>query len=271
MRYLIFFAFLLIFLPAGAQIDMADESRLYAETKQVNQFFRRFNGEEDEKGNRYYPEDKEYRTSSLRMKYMPMLFDKENRGIDNERKAKFAQQVIDSQEPAFLNFREEGWFAEVNCLFRYNGQLKPFKLFMEVEKDGLGYKWVITKVWSEVFEKYMDRDTTGVGKFLHPMSHELDFMNLRKAMVDPDSVSQFVEKDYQPDYVTIFLYEIKRGNLEFSTVQQVNFHFFQVPDWYFKISEFNRPGYNRGWLISDLVYVEDRDKDIMRKFIYHEK
>ena len=29
--------------------EMKDESKLYAETKQINQFIRRFNGEEDEK------------------------------------------------------------------------------------------------------------------------------------------------------------------------------------------------------------------------------
>ncbi len=38
-----------------------DETDLYTSTKQVNQFFRRFNGEEDMKGERYYPEDKDYR------------------------------------------------------------------------------------------------------------------------------------------------------------------------------------------------------------------
>lgn len=273
MKYLIFFASLLYFLPAGAQIndDMADESKLYAETKQVNQFFRRFNGEEDQEGNRYYPKDKEYQSEALRQKYLSMLFDRQNQGIANDRKASFARDVIAGPEPSFLNFRDKGWFAEVTCLFQLNDQLKEFTLFMEVEKDGLGYKWVITRVWSEAFETYMDRDTTGIGKFLHPMSHELDFMNLRKAMIDRDSVSQFVQKEYQPDYLSIFLYEIKKGNLTFSTVQDVKFHFFQVKDWYFEIAEFNRPGYNRGWLISDLVPVEDRDKDILRKFIYHEK
>ncbi len=39
-----------------------DESALYSSTKQVNQFFRRFNGEEDTKGDRYYPEDKDTAT-----------------------------------------------------------------------------------------------------------------------------------------------------------------------------------------------------------------
>lgn len=271
MRYLIFLVSLLYFFPAGAQVTdpMADESKLYAETKQVNQFFRRFNGEEDQKGERYYPKDKEYRSPNLRKQYLSMLFDASNTGISNDRKADFARDVITS--PSFLDFHKGDWFAEVTALFVEKGEAKEFKLFMNIEKDGLGYKWVINNVWSQEYEDYMTRDTTGIGKFLHPMSHELDFMNLRKAMIDRDSVSQFVEKEYQPDYLTLFLYEIKKGVLTFKTVREVRFHFFQVKDWYFSISEFNRPGYNTGWLISDLVKVEDRDKDIMRKFIYHEK
>ncbi|MCA6075492.1 hypothetical protein [Fulvivirga sedimenti] len=250
---------------------MADESKLYAETKQVNQFFRRFNGEEDEKGERYYPKDRQYRSPELRQKYLGILFDASNAGIPRDRKIEFARDVISDNDPVFLDFHNKEWFAEVTTLFTLNNQLKEFKLFMALEKDGLGYKWVITRVWSEMFENYMERDTTGIGKFLHPMSHELDFMNLRKAMIDRDSVSQFVKKEYQPDYLTLFLYEIKKGNLTFKTVKEVKFHFFQVKDWYFQISEFNRTGYNTGWLISDLVKVEDRDKDIMRKYIYHEK
>ncbi|HTE34253.1 MAG TPA: hypothetical protein VK666_27930, partial [Chryseolinea sp.] len=67
-------------------LDKEDESRLYAETKQVNQFFRRFNGEEDEKGDRYYPKDKLYRTEKLRKKYIGILFDASNTGISNDLK-----------------------------------------------------------------------------------------------------------------------------------------------------------------------------------------
>ena len=65
-----------IYYPSyGQLLDKEDESKLYAETKQVNQFFRRFNGEEDEKGERYYPKDKQYRSEKLRRKYIGMLFD----------------------------------------------------------------------------------------------------------------------------------------------------------------------------------------------------
>ena len=39
----------------------------------------------------------------------------------------------------------------------------------------------------------------------------------------------------------------------------------------FGISEFNRPGYNTGWLISNLVKLNSpTDKDLLRKFLYYE-
>ncbi len=272
MKYLLFLIGLLSFAPGWSQtISGEDESRLYAETKQVNQFFRRFNGEEDERGERYYPKDKEYRNPALRKKYLSILFDASNNGIPDSRKVAFAEDVISGNNPTFLDFHGGEWFAEVNTTFRLNGRDQTFILYMSLEKDGLGSKWVIDRVYSDVFAKYMGVDTTRLRKFIHPMSHELDFMNLRKAMNNKDSVAQFAFREFKPDQLTLFLYEIEKGNLEFKTIHRVNFHFFQVNNWYFELSEFNRPGYNRGWLISDLVRVEDRDKDILKRFIYNEK
>lgn len=122
-----------------------------------------------------------------------------------------------------------------------------------------------------MFEPYFKRDTTKVGKFLHPLSHELDFMNLRKAFNNKDSVSQFTVKRFVPDHLSVFLYEIKKGNLKFSTVEEVKFHFFQINGWYFELSEFNRPGYNTGWLISNLVKVNNEaEQNLLRKYLYYE-
>lgn len=251
--------------------DMADESKLYAESKQVNQFFRRFNGEEDEKGNRYYPQDKQYRSVKLRKKYFGILFDESNAGMSATLKAEFARQVLDKVEPLVLNFHGANWFSEVNAVFSMNGKDQPITLFMELEKDHLGYKWVIRKVHADMFTPYFSRDTTRVGRFLHPMSHELDFMNLRKAFSNSDSIAQFTVKQFTPDHLSVFLYEIKKGNLKFRSVDQVKFHFFQLDGWYFELSEFNRPGYNTGWLISNLVKVNnDTDKNLLRRYLYHE-
>lgn len=246
-----------------------DETRLYAQSKQVNQFFRRFNGEEDEKGNRYYAKDKQYRSEKLRKKYLGILFDESNTGISSGLKVEFAKNVLDKQ--MFLSFHGGSWFSEVHATFRFNGKDQDVLLFMELEKDHGGSKWVINKVYADMFAPFFVRDTTKVGRFLHPLSHELDFMNLRKALVNSDSMSQFTVKRFVPDHLSVFLYELKKGNLEFKSVNQVQFHFFQLDGWYFELSNFNRPGYNTGWLISNLVKLASpTDKEILRRHLYNE-
>ena len=59
--------------------------------------------------------------------------------------------------------------------------------------------------------------------------------------------------------------------MKFKTVEEVKFHFFQVKGWYFEISEFNRSGYNTGWLISNLVKLKnDGEKAILKRYLYNE-
>lgn len=271
-KLLFLFSIIVLYLPLQAQLlDKDEEARLYAETKQVNQFFRRFNGEEDEKGERYYPKDRLYRSEKLRKKYIGILFDAGNTSISSDLKVQFVKDVLDKTSPAILDFSGGNWFSEVHTTFTMNGKSEPVTLFMELEKDHLGYKWVISRVYAQMFDSFFRRDTTKVGKFLHPLSHELDFMNLRKAFNATDSLSQFTVKRFVPDHLSVFLYELKKGNLKFKTVEDVKFHFFQVDHWYFELSEFNRPGYNTGWLISNLVKVNNEaEKDLLRKFLYYE-
>jgi len=107
-------------------------------------------------------------------------------------------------------------------------------------------------------------------KFLHPMSHELDFMNLIHVFQDKNEVELYTSKEYHPDFLTLFIYEVKNGNLSFKTVQQVKFHFFQVPGWYFELTDFNRRSSNSGWLIANLLKINAEEKELMLKFIYHE-
>lgn len=248
-----------------------DESRLYAESKQVNQFFRRFNGEEDEKGNRYYPGDRHYRSEKLRRQYLRILFDESNTDITSSLKTEFVKDVLDKPESTILNFHGGNWFSELRTTFTLNGKNRSVILFMELEKHRLGTRWVIQKVHADMFEPYFAKDTARVGNFLHPMSHELDFMNLRKAFLNKDSINQYTLKTFVPDHLSLFLYEMKRGNLKFKSVDEVKFHFFQIDGWYFGISEFNRPGYNTGWLISNLVKLSSAaDKNLLRKFLYYE-
>jgi len=203
---------------------MADESRFYASSKQVNQFFRRFNGEEDEKGNRYYTGDKQFRSAKLRKKYLGILFDESNPGLTLALKTQFAKDVLD--KPELLDFHAPGWFAEVQVAFTMNGKEKQAVLFMELEKDHQGTKWVINKAHVDAFDPYFVRDTMKIGQFIHPMSHELDFMNLHKAFANSDSISQFTVKRFVPDHLSVLLVELKKGNMKFKSVESLKFHFF---------------------------------------------
>jgi hypothetical protein len=253
------------------QIEDKDESRLYAQTKQVNQFFRRFNGEEDEKGERYAAGDKQYQSVKLRKKYLGILFDASNAGINHDLKAQFGKDVLDRSNPVILDFHGPDWYCEVQTVFTQNGKEHPVTLFMELEQARIGSKWVIRGVHADILSYSFKRDTTRVGRFLHPLSHELEFMNLRKAFQNRDSISQYVFRHYVPDQLTLFLYEVQRGTLQFKTVTDVKFHFFQISGWYFELAQFNRPGYNTGWLISNLVKLtSEADKKVLKKYLFYE-
>jgi hypothetical protein len=273
MRLISVFFFLLIsyFTSFGQLIgDMDDESKLYAETKQINQFFRRFNGEEDKGGDRLYSGDRQYRSYSLRKSYLNILFDLDNPSLNEDLSNEFITYVNDKSAPEYLDFHEDGWFAQVNADFYYKGELKPIIFFLKLEQERLGYKWVISSVYFKLFEDYFINDKFYLKKFLHPMSHELDFMNMRKIFSNSDSVQQYMKKDFEPDYLTVFLYEIKKGNLQFVSVRELKFHFFQIPEWYFEISYFNRSGNNTGWLISNLVKYKPEEEQILKDFILYE-
>ncbi len=247
-----------------------DESELYASTKQVNQFFRRFNGEEDRKGRRFYEGDKEFRDVSLRKNYITLLFDKENQNIPFEQKKSFINDVTDKRNPKFLDFHEEGWFAEVNAVFTRKGKEENILLFFIIQEEGKGYEWVLEQVSSSHYQQFFEKDESEEKPFLHPMSHELDFMNLHKSLKQENAVD-FTGDDFKEDPLSIFLYEMASKQIQFKTVTSSKFHFFQCEGWYFQIAEYNRKGYNSGWLISDLTPIKKEDIPRLKAFIYEAK
>lgn len=249
---------------------LEDEKFMYAETKQINQFFRRFNSEEDLNGKRLYEGSPDYRNVEFRTNYIKMLFDRENSDITEGLKHDFINEVTNHADPSYLDYYGGRWFAEVDAKFTYKGQSRTVVLFLELEKENLGIKWVINNVYFYPFTKMFYNDSTALAKFLHPMSHELDFMNLIKVFNEPETAEYYFAEDFKPDFKTLFLYNIKTGDLVFETIEKLSFHFFQLDDWYFQLKEFNRPGYNTGWLISNISKIPEDQKGMLLKYIYYE-
>lgn len=254
---------------------LGGEATLNAETKQVNQFFRRFNCEESPEGERYYPKDRLYRDRETRRQYLAALFDNSSTSISSRQKQAFIDQVTNSRYPEFLEFHGGDWFAEVSTKFRYKGKEERVTLFMKLQKETVGSKWVMTKAYADVFSSMFALSGQGPAdpeeqKFLHPMSHELDFLNLSKVFQHPEQLELYADRDFGLDHLSLLLFEVKKGNMQFITVSDVKFHFLQIDDWYFELSDVQRPGRNRGWLITGLSQVAEERKDILLKYIYHE-
>ena len=248
-----------------------DESVFYAQTKQINQFFLRFNGEEDVQGKRLYSGDPGFHDLKTRKKYLNMLFDNSCQTISSDTKFVFIEDALNKKGPAFLDFYKKGWFAEVATSFMYKKEKVNVILYLKIEKQHNGYKWVISNVYFDRFNSWFTHlnDTTNLKYFIPPMSHELDFMNLHKTFKEPENLDYYFEAEYQPDMTGLFVMEMKNGNLSFVSVNSVKFHVFQVSNWYLELSWFNRNDVNSGWLISNVLRVNDKEKtDLMRNYTH---
>lgn len=243
-----------------------DETAFYTMTKQMGQFMNRFNYEEDQYGTKLNPDNPDYHNADKRKTVLPLLFDMENPRTAGNLRDYFIEDLT-SKNSQFFEFLGGRWYSEVSAKFKWKGQTVDISLIMAIEKEGLGSKWVISNVFFNEFQLLFPQGDLAEKEkhFLHPMSHELDFMNIYKAFKDPQIIEYYASTKYQPDYLTLFFYEIKQGNLVFESVENVKFHVFQIENWYFEVSWFNRTGYNSGWLISNLVYLNETEKETLIK------
>ncbi|MDX1908880.1 MAG: hypothetical protein SF053_17725 [Bacteroidia bacterium] len=248
---------------------LGQEHILLAETKQVNQFFRRFNAEENGQGERLYPGDPLYRSPDLRAQYLDMLYDHSATGLSRDAVRTFKSAVMAPEAPFYLDFHGPDWFAEVRTTFNWMGKRVEVVLFMQLEAAEVGSSWVIRQAYAECFHSLFQDAPVASPPFLHPLSHELDFMNLARALRPANSPETYATRGYTPDYLTLLFFEMKRKNLTFISVDEVKFHFFQVPGWYFELAAFNRPGTNRGWLMSNLVPVSLEEKNQLLTYIFY--
>jgi hypothetical protein len=272
-RFLLTFLLLIpgLFLRAQVIGDLLeDESVLYAETKQVNQFFRRFNSEEDGQGERIYDGNPAFHNNQLRKQTLPLLFDKESNSLDKSIQKDFIADVTNPDDPYFLDFHGDEWFAEVLIDVKFQGSTKTAHLFLKLQEEEVGSKWVLSRVYFEPFARVFFKDPEGTDKFLHPLSHELDFMNLSKVFRKQSQVEYYAYDNFVPDFLSIFIYEMKMNRIQFEGVKKVYFHFFQVDGYYFKIEEFNRSGFNNGWLITQLDEINAEQSKELLNTIYYE-
>lgn len=244
-----------------------DERALYTMTKQMSQFISRFNYEEDQYGKKLSPDNPDYRDRMKRKTVLPLLFDMENQRTNGSLRDFFIADLTE-KDTNYFEFLGGKWYSEVSATFKWKGKSVDVSMIFAIEQENLGSKWVLTNVYFSEFNKLFPKGDMAEQEkhFLHPMSHELDFMNIHKVFKTPECIEYYASDSYDTDYLSIFFYEIKQGNLVFEKVNSEKFHVFQIDNWYFEVSWFNREGLNTGWLISNLVFLKDNEKEELLKF-----
>ena len=244
-----------------------DERAFYTMSKQMSQFMSRFNYEEDQYGNKIHPDSSDYMYRMKRKTVLPLLFDMENQRTNGSLRDFFIEDLT-QDDSNYFEFLGGEWYSEVSATFKWGGKTIDISMIFAIEKENLGSKWVLTNVFFSEFNKLFPKGDIAEQQkhFLHPMSHELDFMNIYKIFKTPECIEYYASESYSTDYLSIFFYEIKQGNLVFEKINGEKFHVFQIDNWYFEVSWFNRSGYNTGWLISNLIYLKDEEKKELIKY-----
>jgi hypothetical protein len=244
-----------------------DEKAFYTMTKQMSQFMSRFNYEEDQYGKKIHPDSPDYRNRMKRKTVLPLLFDMENPRTNGSLRDFFISDLTQA-DSNYFEFLGGKWYSEVSATFKMNGKSVDISMIFAIEQENLGSKWVLTNVFFSDFNKLFPKGDIAEQQkhFLHPMSHELDFMNIHKVFKTPECIEYYASNTYSPDYLSMSFYEIKKGNLVFEKINSEKFHVFQIDNWYFEVSWFNRDGLNTGWLISNLIFLKDNEKEELLQF-----
>ena len=268
-RYYLCLALVSLFFVANAQKVITNDlnAELYdSRIKLVDEFFDRFNGKEG------HPDisrkDKDYRKKNLMFVFNGRMF-KSKEDAKFKELQNFINTVIEKN--ISINYSDTTWFAKAVCHGKLKGKEVDFTLYLNVEhrKEDM-YKWVIAKAEGDVFKLKPSLKSEKI--MLMPDDHETNFMSLHRITTEKDDlISCYMQKDYPLDETSVFLSDVYNGLLDIDYVKDLQFIFYQVPNYVFRIKFIERETNNTGWLITDFDKVSEDEKEDFLDYLYNNK
>ena len=239
------------------------------EVKQIDEFFERFNNEQNSLLSSYirlkFPEIQVTRAALLQS-----LFNTDVAGSVPGVIQEFCLQVADSTNPVYLDFYSGDWYAEALCKFRLNGQLTEAVVLLKIQQEeNGGAKWIIVSASSKRLGitrvPVVFPHKQGCCKFLNPMSHATNFISLSRAFRDKINLPDYLDTNFlEYPYSNSFVRALLRNQLEYLYVKSIKYHFLQIDGWIFTVSNYNRQSIHSGWLVSSLQKSTREEKEIYR-------
>lgn len=268
-RYFLCLALVSLFFVANAQKVITNDlnAELYdSRIKLVDEFFDRFNGKEG------HPDisrkDKDYRKKNLMFVFNGRMF-KSKEDAKFKELQNFINTVIEKN--ISINYSDTTWFAKAVCHGKLKGKEVDFTLYLNVEhrKEDM-YKWVIAKAEGDVFKLKPSLKSEKI--MLKPDDHETNFMSLHRITTEKDDlISCYIQKNYPLDETSVFLSDVYNGLLDIDYVKDLQFIFYQVPNYVFRIKFIERETNNTGWLITNFDKVSEDEKEDFLDYLYNNK
>ncbi len=137
---------------------------------------------------------------------------------------------------------------------------------LEVLRGHRGSKWVIESVSADFLKLTRSQDHR---RALNPASYGNNFIDLSAALQDTANFRNYLNPRRQHSQLLLFFNELHEKHLVFKQINEITYHFLQLDNWIFKVRDFNRDTPNSGWLISELLRVNDRQKlQYQQKVLY---
>jgi hypothetical protein len=268
-------------LPVQGQLTDDDFNEWVAfKVKSIDDFFERFNGEQNTELNAYLRANYPDRILN-RKQWIRSVFNLEKDDVHMDSLMyQFIQQVTDSLNPQYLNYRDNYWYAMVDCTVRDKKRSSPLTLILKVKKSiAATYSWSVVSAHAAFLSK---KDSAGLATdtlvltadsthkyFLSPVSHGIDFITLDKFFKSRTKVRNYLLQQKNTEETEKLVGMISKGELIFEQVRKVKYYMLQIKGWILEIDYLNRPGRNTGWLANSLMKVNASQKrDFMIKQLY---
>ena len=224
--------------------------------KSCEEFMNRFNEEE------YFPDlDK---TDSLigQKNFVFLFFCQLAKGKDRDVFLKDVFQFYDSvrTNKVKLSYESKKWYAELRANFFYKKDTVELGLVFQTEHTPKNLPcWMIVGV--NGLEKIGYTDSIS-RLTISPEQHEAEFIEIESDFkYSAKEFSKFRSYKANLDALSYFFALIESGTLTFDQRISTNFHFFDVPSYFFSVRYYPRKSTNTGWLIYDYRPIKSDEKN----------
>lgn len=230
----------------------------------IDDFIERFNGNPNTRAEAIFEEMLEPIHHKNQRAWLSSLFNQEDHSWDLALVESFMDDVLAIKNDKALQFEDSDWFAVVQCTATYGYTSHELSILLQVEYDPVseGSRWEISSFLPTDFfvetcsSPFPEAKSDNI---INPMSHATDFIALIQAFEDKENLSNYFQ-DIRDRQLSTFAWELYEGNLKLKSIDRIEFHFFQIPGWFFKVQHFQRNRMNAGWLISSLKRIGNRDR-----------